>query len=161
RTLLDPILVEAAVEGGADVRMGTKVTDLIREGGRVAGVRAESDREEGELRAKLVVGADGRNSTVARLCGSRKYNVTPNRRAFYWAFFEDADLGEEPTFVFNRWADRFVLACPADSGLYQVLVSPEVAQLGPFKSNLEESFMEHATSSEPIARVLQGARRVG
>jgi flavin-dependent dehydrogenase len=107
------------------------------------------------------VGADGRNSTVAGLVGSRKYNVTPNRRAFYWAFFENADLGEEPTFTFNRWADRFVLAIPADSGLYQVLVSPEVAQLGPFKSNLEESFMEHAMSAEPVGRALQGARRVG
>ena len=125
RLLLDPILVEAAAEAGADIRMGTKVSGLLEDRGRVTGVRAVTDGEQVGLRARLVVGADGRNSTVAGLCGSLKYNVTPNQRAFYWSFFEDADLKGEPTFVLHRWRDRFILGCPTDSGLYQVLVAPE------------------------------------
>jgi 2-polyprenyl-6-methoxyphenol hydroxylase-like FAD-dependent oxidoreductase len=160
RFLMDPILVEAAEEAGADVRMGTNVTGVINEGGRVAGVRVTANGDEGELRARLVVGADGRNSTVAGLCSARKYNVTPNERALYWTFFEDADAGE-PTFVFHRWADRLVLAIPADSGLYQVLVLPELGELKRFRSNLGDSFMEHALSCEPVAKVVGGARRVG
>jgi 2-polyprenyl-6-methoxyphenol hydroxylase-like FAD-dependent oxidoreductase len=112
RFLLDPILVEAAEQAGADVRMSTKVTGLVWDEGRVAGVRVNEGGRESELRARLVVGADGRNSTIAGLAGSRKYNVTPNRRAFYWSFFEDADFGTEPTFVFHRWSDRAVFACP-------------------------------------------------
>jgi 2-polyprenyl-6-methoxyphenol hydroxylase-like FAD-dependent oxidoreductase len=161
RLLLDPILVDAAEEAGVDVRMATKVTGLIEDGGRVTGVRVAANGGEAELHARLVVGADGRNSTVAGLCGARKYNVTPNRRAFYWSFFEDADPGEEPTFVFHRWADRFLLACPADSGLYQVLVSPELSELDRFRSNLEERFMDHALSCEPVANAIRDARRVG
>lgn len=161
RFLLDPILVDAAEEAGANVRMSTKVTGLVRQGGRVAGVRVSEGGSESELRARLVVGADGRNSTVAGLAGSRKYNVTPNRRAFYWSFFEDADFGTEPTFVFHRWSDRGVLACPADSGLYQVLVSPELPELGSFRSKLEEHYMDHARSCEPVADAIAGARRVG
>lgn len=161
RLLLDPILVEAAQGSGAEVRMGTKVTGLIEDGGRVAGVRAVAEGEETELRARLVVGADGRNSTVAGLCGSRKYNITPNRRAFYWTFFEGADPPGEPTFVFHRWADRFILACPTDSGLYQVLISPELTQLDRFKSDIEAHFKEHALSCEPVAKAIEGARRVG
>src|SRR3954469_13312575 len=63
RSVLDEILVDAARAAGATVLMGAKVTELVREGGRVCGVRLG----ERELRSRLVVGADGRRSTVARL----------------------------------------------------------------------------------------------
>jgi flavin-dependent dehydrogenase len=160
RLLLDPILALAAEEAGAEVMMGTKVTGLLGEGNRVAGVRVTGESGEAELRARLVVGADGRNSTVARLCRARKYNVTPNQRALYWTFFEGVDIGE-PTFVTHRWADRFILGIPSDSGLYQVLVWPELAELDRFRGDLEALFMDQARSCEPVAEALAGARRVG
>ncbi len=50
--------------GGFDLHMRTEVTDLIDEGGRVVGVRAKSPQGEVEIRADLVVGCDGRHSTV-------------------------------------------------------------------------------------------------
>src|SRR3954454_8623465 len=124
RTVLDPILAGAAEEAGAEVRLETKVTGLLEREGRVAGVRTDS----GELPARVVVGADGRNSTVAELCGSRRYNLTQNERALYWGFYEGVDAGE-PTFVTHRWDDRFVLGIPSDGGLYQVLVWPEFSDL--------------------------------
>ncbi len=161
RTVLDPILAGAAAEAGADVFMGTRVTGLVEEEGRVAGVRVTGERGETELRARLVVGADGRSSTVARLCGARAYNAAPNERALYWAFFEDADADME-TFVSHRWADRFILGIPSDGGLYQVLVWPEFADRDRFRGGVEGLFMDQATSCEPIARVIAGtARRVG
>jgi flavin-dependent dehydrogenase len=155
RTVLDPILAEAAEEAGAEVRFETKVTGLLEQGGRVAGVRTDS----GELPARLVVGADGRNSAVAPLCGSRRYNLTPNERALYWGFYEGAAAGE-PTFVSHRWADRFILGIPSDGGLYQVLVWPEFSDLERFDGDLEGCFADLAASCEPIAEALAGARRV-
>ena len=44
RLLLDPILMQAAVEAGAEVRMAAKVTALVRDGGRVTGVRDRPQR---------------------------------------------------------------------------------------------------------------------
>jgi flavin-dependent dehydrogenase len=161
RHVLDPILAQAAAQAGAEVRMATKVTGLCEDAGRVVGVRVADDAGEADLHARLTVGADGRNSTVASLCGARMYNLTPNQRFAYWAYFEGADMGPEPTLVFHRWADRIVLACPADAGLYQVAVNPELTELDRFRSDLEASFMEHALSCEPVASALQGARRVG
>lgn len=67
RTVLDPILVDAAVEAGAEVRYGAAVKGLLREGNRVTGVYGV--RHGGvvfEARAPLVIGADGRHSVVAR-----------------------------------------------------------------------------------------------
>jgi flavin-dependent dehydrogenase len=161
RLLLDPILADAAAEAGAEVRMASTVTGLLEERGRVAGVRVSHGRSQSNLHARLVVGADGRNSTVAKLVGARKYNLTQNERFAYWSFFENARPAEEPEFVLHRWGDRFVLACPADSGLYHVIVIPSLPNLPRFRADLEGSFMEYALSCAPVAETLSGARRVG
>jgi 2-polyprenyl-6-methoxyphenol hydroxylase-like FAD-dependent oxidoreductase len=161
RMLLDPILLEAAAEAGADVTMGAKVTALVTDDGRVTGVRVVHDGSEQELAARLVVGADGRNSTVARLAGSRKYNLAPNERFAYWSFFEGADPGAEPAIIFHRWSGTFVVAVPADSGLYQVLALPALSELPRFRQNLEASYLEYIGRCEPVAEAISGARRVG
>jgi flavin-dependent dehydrogenase len=75
RFLLDRLLVDAARTSGADVQYGMSVLDIIRdETGRVAGVvaRDESHRLL-RLEARVVIGADGLRSTVARLVRARAY----------------------------------------------------------------------------------------
>lgn len=161
RHLLDPILAEAAAEAGAELRMGTKVTGLVHERGRVAGVRIEREGAQSTLLARVLVGADGRSSTVAGLVGARKYNVTANERFAYWSFFEGATPGPDPAFVLHRWGERFVVALPADSGLHQAMVMPELRMLASFRADLEGSYMEHMRACEPVAEILSGARRVG
>jgi flavin-dependent dehydrogenase len=153
--VLDPILADAAEEAGAELRFETTVTGLLEDDRRVSGVRTEA----GDVTARLVVGADGRRSTVAEQCGSRRYNLTPNERALYWGFFEGVDPGV-PTFVSHRWADRFVIGIPSDSGLYQALVWPEFSDLERFKGDLEGCFTDQLHSCEPLADLLAGARRV-
>ncbi|WP_326598969.1 NAD(P)/FAD-dependent oxidoreductase [Streptomyces sp. NBC_01803] len=161
REVLDPLLVEAAREAGASVRLGTKVTGLVRgTDGRVTGVEiAERGGGRAELSARLVVGADGRASTVARLTGARQYHVTRNERNYYWTYFEGVDTGEAPTFVFHRWGDRHILGGTADNGLYIVGVSPERHERESFQDDLEGSLTAHAMSCEPIAKAIASARR--
>jgi flavin-dependent dehydrogenase len=161
RSLLDPLLAEAAAEAGAELRMGAKVTGLVKDGARVTGVRVMQGGSESTLEARLVVGADGRSSTVASSVGARKYNLTPNERFAYWSFFEEADPGSDPAFVLHRWDDRFVIGVPSDSGLYQVVVMPELSELPRYRDDLEGNFMEHANACRPVAEALSGARRVG
>ncbi|OMI34744.1 FAD-dependent oxidoreductase [Streptomyces sparsogenes] len=71
RYALDAILARAAARAGAEFRDGCSVTGLLWEGGAVAGVRYTTPRGGADrARARLVVGADGRHSTVARLVGA-------------------------------------------------------------------------------------------
>ncbi len=159
RHILDPIVAEAAAEAGADVRMATKVTGLLKKDGRVVGVSATHNGTSFNIRARLVVGADGRGSTVAKHVGARQYNDIENQRAYYWTYFEGADISSSPTFVFHRWKDRFVIAAPADNGLYMVGVSPETAEREQFRRDLDGRLMNHALSCEPVARALARAQR--
>jgi 2-polyprenyl-6-methoxyphenol hydroxylase-like FAD-dependent oxidoreductase len=161
RLVLDPLLADAAAEAGAEVMMATTVTGLVRRNGRVAGVRVTADGAERELSARLVVGADGRNSTVAKLTGARKYHVVPGERFGYWGFFEGADPGPEPKMVFHFWDGRAVIACPSDSGLYQVITLPENRFLPDFRADLDGAFMDHVRACAPVAASLTGATRAG
>jgi 2-polyprenyl-6-methoxyphenol hydroxylase-like FAD-dependent oxidoreductase len=68
RTVLDPILADAAVAAGAQIRYGTTVTGVTRNGdGRVGGVVGRDTQGRSfEAEAAITVGADGMNSPVAR-----------------------------------------------------------------------------------------------
>jgi 2-polyprenyl-6-methoxyphenol hydroxylase-like FAD-dependent oxidoreductase len=161
RFVLDPILLAAAADAGAEVLMPSTVTGLVRDGGRVAGITVSSQGADRTLEARLVVGADGRNSTVAELVGARKYNIVPGERFGYWAFFADADPGPDPSLVYHRWAGRFVIAMPADGGLYQVIMLPALSFLPEFREDREAAFMAHARACGPVGEVLAGAHRTG
>ena len=69
RTVLDPVLIDAALAAGAEVVHGRAVVDVLRDArGRVHGVKLGA-RDTGaiEVEADLVIGADGIRSRVARL----------------------------------------------------------------------------------------------
>lgn len=110
RTLLDPVLAEAAGEAGAEVRYRARVVGLVWERGRVAGVRAVVGGATRELRAGLVVGADGIRSIVARLAGAttehrgRSFSAVTygyweglGADAYEWVFQPNACTGVIPT----------------------------------------------------------------
>jgi 2-polyprenyl-6-methoxyphenol hydroxylase-like FAD-dependent oxidoreductase len=89
RTVLDPILVDAATADGAEVRFGVDVIDLTRDAdGRVTGIVGR-DRSGGvvEMGAGLVVGADGRDSLVARRTGARTVRVGVSASAFVYGYW--------------------------------------------------------------------------
>lgn len=69
RTVIDALLADAAAAAGADVSYGPRLVDLVRaDDQRVTGAILEQ-RERGtfQVGAGIVIGADGRSSTVARL----------------------------------------------------------------------------------------------
>ena len=82
RRVLDAILVRAAARAGAEVREDTTVLDLARVGRAVVGVESRTPRGVREtLHARVVVGADGLRSVVARRLG-RRVATPPHRVAF-------------------------------------------------------------------------------
>lgn len=85
RMVLDAVLVEAAVEAGAELRERFRVTDLVVEDGVVAGVRG-SDGDV--VRGRLVVGADGRRSTVARRVRAQEFDHVPMSGGGVYAYFD-------------------------------------------------------------------------
>lgn len=113
RTVLDPVLVDAAARAGADVRFGVAVSDVERDNnGVVTGVVGRSrDGSPFHARARIVVGADGIRSTVAERVDAPFERVGTARAAavtygywsgldtdgYEWNFRPDAASGVIPT----------------------------------------------------------------
>jgi len=84
RAHLDPWLAEQAENAGAMVMSGVKVDSLLKEGGQIVGVKAGDD----ELRARVVVAADGVNSFIARDAGLRSKPATDQQALGMKALFK-------------------------------------------------------------------------
>jgi flavin-dependent dehydrogenase len=88
RTVLDPILVDAARADGVDVVFGARVVSLLRSAdGRVTGISARKASEDFIAFGDIVIGADGATSTVARLVGAPDTFGRPARSAFVYGYF--------------------------------------------------------------------------
>jgi flavin-dependent dehydrogenase len=117
RDLQDVELVQAAREQGADVREHCTVRSLRWRGGRVVGVRyCDGEGVEHELASTLLVGADGRRSTVAALVGAwTPYRISRNGRGLVFRYLEDPLAGgiEAETYYQWREGDSFAFAFPS------------------------------------------------
>ncbi len=117
RNLQDVQLVRAAREQGADVREHCTVQSLRWRGGRVAGVRyRDGEGAEHELACTLLVGADGRRSTVAALVGAwTPYRISRNGRGLVFRYLEDPLAGgiEAETYYQWREGNSFAFAFPS------------------------------------------------
>lgn len=93
RTVLDPVLVDAAVASGAEVRFGVAVTDVERDRlGAVTGVVGRT-RGGGGFRAcaRIVVGADGIRSTIAERVGARVERAGTSGAAITYGYWSGLD----------------------------------------------------------------------
>ncbi|HKS05618.1 MAG TPA: FAD-dependent oxidoreductase [Gemmatimonadaceae bacterium] len=116
RELLDPLLLNAARDARANIREGNRVVDLIRDArGRVSGVELFNGAQ---LRSRLVVGADGLRSVVARRLGVGVHARWPRRVAFVTHYAGVAGMGPHGEMHVER--DGYVGLAPVDSGLVNV-----------------------------------------
>ena len=69
RDIFDQTLAQTAVKWGAELQLNTNVTGLLKEKGKIAGVKAQQFDEEIEITADIVVGADGVESRIGKWAG--------------------------------------------------------------------------------------------
>lgn len=86
------LLADAAQEEPTfTLRMKTEATDLMREGGKVTGVRYRGPDGPGELRAELTVACDGRWSMARRAAGLRSREYPVNFDVWWFRLPRDGD----------------------------------------------------------------------
>lgn len=157
RRELDPMLRRLAAETpGVELLAGWTATGQLGEGSP-HGVRIENTAQEAhEVRARLLVAADGRGSQMARFSGVRARSK-PNYRFFYWAYWS----GLRPTGTRARmWAlePDCAYTFPNEDGLTLALVAPHRNRLPEFRADREAAYMRMLRSL-PEGPELDGATR--
>ncbi|CAM5241578.1 FAD-dependent oxidoreductase [Streptomyces spiroverticillatus] len=160
RSTLDPLIRSLAAETpGVDLLLGHRVTGLLREGAdaRVVGVRAASADGEREFRARLVVGADGKDSVVAKYAGV-PVREHKNGRFGYLAHYRNLPLRDGISHTWFLEPDM-AYAFPNDDGVTVLAVLPDKKRLPAFREDLEGSFLDFVRAL-PGAPDVDAAERV-
>jgi flavin-dependent dehydrogenase len=158
RTVLDPILLRAAEQAGAEVRLGFSVTELVFADGAVVGVRGtDVDGRAVEERARVVVGADGSGSSVAAAVGAVQYNVVPAACFIYYSYWEGLDvqfhsrIGEREQF--GAW--------PTNDGRTLVAIMRRRDSFADFRRDVDGNFHDVIRRIDPaMAEHVAGGEQV-
>ncbi|MEU2122585.1 NAD(P)/FAD-dependent oxidoreductase [Nocardia niwae] len=162
RTGLDAALVATAVDAGARIREGVRVTDLLWSGDRCVGVRYADGGGAHEVRARLVVGADGRRSTVARLVGAIRPRLSaPSGRDCYFAYWHDGAADRRHIAAQWRSGPDLGTAFPCDDGLLLSLVQPPAHPGEPGAGRAERRYHEAIERLPGLQLRLRDCHRVG
>jgi len=158
RTVLDKLLVEAAAEAGAEVREGFTVEQVIVEDGRVTGIRGHG-RDGGTVteRARVVVGADGRHSAVARAVAPEQYHERPPLLCGYYSYWSGLPMGGR----FETWVrpERGFAAWPTHDDLTLVIGGWPYAELEANRDDIEGNFLAMLEMAPAFAERVRAATR--
>jgi len=163
RETLDVLLQQAAVGAGAELWPQTKVVDVVRaENGQVGGVVARRSGGAGErLRADLVVGADGRDSRIAKLVGAQEYLGYDGTRAAYWAYWRRPSEWS-PHEVHNTFAgDDARVIFPTDRDQLLIATTPPVDRARAWRADHAAAYLADIRLYEPVSSYLGHDRPVG
>jgi flavin-dependent dehydrogenase len=144
REVLDPMVREmAAAEPGVELMPGQSAERLLRDESGIIGVGAR-DREgnEREIEATLTVGADGRDSRVAKLAGVKERTV-PHGRLTYGGYFEGPKTRFWPDGAVWFLDPDFAAAFPTDNGQIFYIAMVDKERAPEFKADPERALTEH------------------
>lgn len=165
RLTLDNLLIQRALRApSVDFLPATTVRQIIQDAsGRATGVRLQTADGIREVSARLVVGADGRHSTVARAVGAATERQVPAVRALYYTTVTgyagvapDALAGAE----FSLRGDEMVYALPSEAGVTCVAVSVPMDRFHWLRRDLENRFREIIAGHDAIAARFAAATQV-
>lgn len=158
RTVLDKLLVDAAAEAGAEVREAFTVEEILAEDGRVTGVRGRDAGGSSVLeRARVVVGADGRNSVLAKAMQPRQYHERPPLTCGYYSYW--SNLPVAGTFEIYSRPGRGWALCPTHDDLTLVIGGWPYAELAEHRNDIERTLLETFEMAPALTERLRDAKR--
>jgi 2-polyprenyl-6-methoxyphenol hydroxylase-like FAD-dependent oxidoreductase len=157
RTVLDSLLVNAAAEAGVEVRESFSVDELVVRDDAVVGIRGHGKGSQPvEERARVIIGADGVNSLVARARRAPEYDVRAVAACCYYSYFSDVAQDDIELYVRDHFA---VGSAPTNDGLHLVMVNWPARDFPTVRADVE-GHVWRALEAAPdlMARVRQGRR---
>lgn len=169
RVDLDSLLLAEARAAGAEVRTRTRLVGLLRDGERVTGAVVEHAGQREEIRAKVVVGADGPHSTTAQLTGAEEYHGYDCPRAMYWAYWpRPAWFDTDPRYLGGamncNFGDDIVFVFPTNRDLLLIGVAFPKTRLPEWKGRVLQKLqqtLQHNPHTAPLTQVPPESKVLG
>jgi flavin-dependent dehydrogenase len=157
RTVLDQVLVNGADRAGAEIRERFSVDEILVEDGTVTGIRGRGpDGRPVRERARVVIGADGRNSRVARAVQAERYHEKPMLMWPYYSYWSGLPTDGFETIV---RPDRGWAAAPTNDGLTMLVVGWPIAEASAYRADVEANYLRTLELEPAFAERVRGATR--
>ncbi|MDP1793376.1 MAG: NAD(P)/FAD-dependent oxidoreductase, partial [Acidimicrobiales bacterium] len=157
RIVLDKILVDGASAAGVELREHFTVEEVLTENGAVIGIRGHgADGVSVVEHARVVIGADGRNSHVAKAVKPEHYNEKPMLQWSFYSYFSGLPMDGFETYI---RPDRGWAAFPTNDDLTLVVCGWPQAESTSYKSDVETNFMKTFELAPGFAERMRGAKR--
>jgi 2-polyprenyl-6-methoxyphenol hydroxylase-like FAD-dependent oxidoreductase len=159
RTVLDKLLVDAAAEAGVEVREGFSVEEILFDNGRVTGVRGR-DAGGGTVTegARVVVGADGLHSVVAKAVSPEQYSDSAPLEAGYYTYWSGLPMNGRFE-AYDRAPGRAWAAWPTNDDLTLVVLSWPMTEFETNRRDIERHYMETFDRAPAFAERVRSAKR--
>ena len=159
RTVLDHLLVAGALESGAEIREGFHVDEVLTDHGRVTGIRGHSkDGESVTEHARIVVGADGRNSMIAGVVKPEQYNEKPPLLSAYYSYWSGIPMnGRFETYIRPH---RGFAAVPTHDDLTLVITGWPYSEFEENKKDVEGNYLKVLDLAPEFAARVRSGKRV-
>ena len=123
------------------MRDGFHVDEYIADGGAVVGVRGrEADGRQVEERATITIGADGRNSRLARFVSAQTYNGVPPILCYYFSYWQDVEAENFEMYVRGEQR-RIIFSFRTEDDLFAVFVGLPADEFPQIRGDIEGTFM--------------------
>ncbi len=157
RTVIDTLLVQAAVAAGAELREHFTVDAVCMDGDRVTGIRGHAHGGATVTeQARIVIGADGLHSLVAKAVQAPTYHETPALTCGYYAYWSGVPAVGAELYPRDR---RFIVSFPTNDGLTCIAVQWAHADFHQFRTDIAGNFMQTLElAPELLERVRGGVR---
>jgi flavin-dependent dehydrogenase len=156
--VVDTILVEAAIDAGADVRTGVNVEAVTSGNDRITGIRGRR-RSTGTVfteSATIVIGADGRRSRLARLLAAPEYDSVPSLTCWYFSYW--SGVPHRGVEIYIR-PDKVAFAFPTNDGLVGIFVGWPAERLPVVRADIEGHFMAALDDIRDLSERVRAGRR--
>jgi len=158
RMQLDQVLVDAAVEAGAELRDRFAVQDYTFDGERMTGVVGRDARSATRVteEAAIVVGADGRNSRLARRVAAPVREEAPRATCWYFSYYSDLPCtGLE---LYGR-PGRVIFVFPTNDDLTGLFVGFPIDELAAVRADVEGHILSTVDAIGQLGERVRGGRR--
>lgn len=156
---LDNLLLQRAQASGVTIREGAHVRDVLRDNGRAVGAAVTIDGIRQEIRAPLIVGADGRNSVVARALQLDRDVRWPRKTGLAAHYHNVTGLDQ---FGEMHTAPRIYAGLALlEHGLTNVTIVARSHDVKARNGSISEFFSEAIQKMPGVAQKLNGAERIG
>lgn len=150
--------MQSAIEAGAEFRQHFTVESLLGNGYQVEGIRGRDTGRRNNIteRARITIGADGRNSLLARAVGAPSYEEVPALTCWYFSYWSGVSTEGFELYLRDH---RAIFSFSTNDNLFAIFIAWPIEKFASVKADIDREFKRVVDMVPEFAERVRSGRR--